>query len=208
MFSMWSYGGHHRLKSPADLRVAAPSKISNLYHGWLHYAPPSPSLAIKAWKRPRRSSQPCVHVQVKCRSLYAKAQGHSSVKSTSRYLLWDCKRCPCLRSPYCVCLLLFDSSLNAVQVKRELVWIVVLFPFKKVKQIKRWVSARLQINHKNGVSEYFLLSLKDLSWTACLIFCAHDSEAFNFAASFQVKLFIFSSSGWQIVMWGAFCSLF
>ena len=118
MFSMWSYGGHHWLKSPADLRVAAPSKISNLYHGWLHYAPPSPSLAIKAWKRPRRSSQPCVHVQVQCRSLYAKAQGHSSVKSTSRYLLWDCKRCPCLRSPYCVCLLLFDSSLNAVQVKR------------------------------------------------------------------------------------------
>ena len=53
------------------------------------------------------------------------------------------------------------------------------------------MSARLQINHKNGVSEYFLLSLKDLSWTACLIFWAHDSEAFNFAASFQVKLFNF-----------------
>ena len=131
MFSMWSYGGHHRLKSPADLRVAAPSKISNLYHGWLHYAPPSPSLAIKAWKRPRRSSQPPVHVQVQCRSLYAKAQGHSSVKSTSRYLLWDCKRCPCLRWPYCVCLLLFDSSLNAAQVKRELVWIVVHFPLQE-----------------------------------------------------------------------------
>ena len=82
------------------------------------------------------------------------------------------------------------------------------FPLQE-SQVKRWVSVWLQINYINVDSEYNLLSLKDLSWTAYLIFCAHDSEAFNFAANFQeifFNFFFFRMTSYDVGL--AFCSLF